>query len=58
MAGVLIVREEDFEDVEGIDRATLAAIRPQLVGAIAADVDRVLAEADEEKATPSDGEPV
>ena len=58
LAGVLIVREEDFEDVEGIDRATLAAIRPQLVGAIAADVDRVLAEADEEKATPSNGEPV
>ena len=55
LAGVLMVRE-DFEDCEGLNRAALAAIRPQLVGAIAEDADRFLAEADEENATPSEGE--
>jgi hypothetical protein len=32
------------EPVEGLHRAALAAIRPQLVGPIAEDADRVLAQ--------------
>lgn len=36
--------DHEFERVPKIYRAALAAIRPQLIGAIAADADRVLAE--------------
>ena len=36
------------EDVDGLKRASLSALRPQLVGAIAEDADRVLAEEKED----------
>jgi hypothetical protein len=38
---------EDGEEIPGLYRASLAAIRPQLVGAIAEDADRVLAQSEE-----------
>jgi hypothetical protein len=41
---VIEIGDEDREDVPGLWRASLAAIRPQLVGAIAEDADRVLVE--------------
>jgi hypothetical protein len=46
LAAVLVIEigDEDREDVPGLWRASLAAIRPQLVGAIAEDADRVLVE--------------
>jgi hypothetical protein len=48
LAGVLMVAIEDgVEEIEGLNRAALAAIRPRLVGLIGEDADRVLAEADE-----------
>lgn len=47
LGGVLVMEisagREDAEDIPGLYRAALAAIRPQLVGAIAEDADRVLA---------------
>jgi hypothetical protein len=45
LAATLVVQidREEAEDVEGLHLASLAAIRPQLVGAIAEDADRVLA---------------
>jgi hypothetical protein len=47
LAAVLIgaVKSNDAEPLRGLNRASLAAIRPQLVGAIAEDADRVLASA-------------
>jgi hypothetical protein len=42
--------DHEFERVPRLYRAALAAIRPQLVGAIAEDADRVLAQAEEEEA--------
>lgn len=52
LAAVLMVaiHNKADEDVSGLHRACLAAIRPQLVGVIAEDADRVLAE-DEEAST-------
>jgi len=46
LAAVLMVaiHDEADEEVSGLHRACLAAIRPQLIGAIAEDADRVLAE--------------
>jgi hypothetical protein len=45
LATVLVIEigDEDREDVPGLWRASLAAIRPELVGAIAEAADRVLA---------------
>jgi hypothetical protein len=45
LAAVLVIEigDEDREDVPGLWRASLAAIRPELVGAIAEAADRVLA---------------
>ena len=44
LGAVLMIQIKDglSEDVTGLNRASLAAIRPQLVGAIAEDADRVL----------------
>lgn len=51
LAAVLIVAiHDDCEEIEGLNRAALAAIRPQLTGAIAEDADRALAAEDEEAA--------
>jgi hypothetical protein len=49
LAGVLIeaIHDDDVEPIPGLNRAALAAIRPRLVGEIAADADRALAEATE-----------
>jgi hypothetical protein len=44
---IAAVKSNDAEALHGLNRASLAAIRPQLVGAIAADADRVLAEEEE-----------
>jgi hypothetical protein len=44
------IERDEPENVPGLNRAALAAIRPQLVGAIAADADRVLAKRSEEAA--------
>jgi hypothetical protein len=41
---------EEYEEVPGLWGASLAAIRPQLVGAIAEDADRVLASVKEGEA--------
>jgi hypothetical protein len=49
-AAVMIKIDDTDEETADILRASLAAIRPQLVGAIAEDADRVLAEAEEEEA--------
>jgi hypothetical protein len=51
LAAVLVVQikqDEDREDVPGLWRASLAVIRPQIVGAIAEAADRVLARETEE----------
>jgi hypothetical protein len=47
LGAVLIIQIHDqwSEEVDGLNRASLAAIRPQLVGAIAEDADRVLGDA-------------
>jgi hypothetical protein len=52
LAAVLMVaiHSKADEEVSGLHRGCLAAIRPQLVGAIAEDVDRLLAK-DEEART-------
>jgi hypothetical protein len=53
VAASLIIEIEDNEsdeDVRGLWRGSLVAIRPQLVGSIAQDVDRALAEKIEEAA--------
>lgn len=47
LAATFLIRIELDEGALGTDRATLAAIRPQLVGPIAEDVDRVLAQGEE-----------
>ena len=49
LAGVLVVEidNDSNEAVEGLNRAALAAIRPRLVGVIAEDADRVLAQEEE-----------
>jgi hypothetical protein len=48
LAAVLIIAiKDDAEEIEGLTRATLAAIRPQLTGQIADDADRALAENEE-----------
>jgi hypothetical protein len=49
LAAVLMVAIYDRSDeaLPGLNRACLAAIRPQLVGAIAEDADRMLAEEEE-----------
>jgi hypothetical protein len=44
---IAAVKSNDAEALHGLNRASLAAIRPQLVGAIVADADRVLAEEEE-----------
>ena len=44
LAVVLMIEIRNLEDVDGLKRASLSALRPQLVGAIAEDADRVLAE--------------
>ena len=49
VAAVLMVSLNE-EEVEGLNRAALRAIRPQLVGEIGEEADRVLAEAAEEEA--------
>ena len=45
LAAVLVIEinERLCEEVDGLQKASLAAIRSQLVGAIAEDADRVLA---------------
>ena len=52
LAAVLVIEigDEDREDVPGLWRASLAAIRPQLVGAIAEAADRLMAEKTKEAA--------
>jgi hypothetical protein len=47
LALVLMIEIVNPEDVDGLKLASLRAIRPQLVGSIAEDVDRVLAEEEE-----------
>ncbi len=49
LGAVLIIAIEDngAEETKGLNRASLAAIRPQLVGAIAEDAVRVLAQVEE-----------
>jgi hypothetical protein len=44
--GVLVIEINDrlCEEVDGLQEASLAAIRPQLIGAIAEAADRVLAQ--------------
>jgi len=44
LAAVLVIEINDSlcEEVDGLQKASLAAIRPQLTGAIARDADRVL----------------
>jgi hypothetical protein len=42
--------EDEDEDVPGLHKGLLAAFRPQLVGAIAEDADRVLAQGEEARA--------
>jgi hypothetical protein len=53
LAAVLMIEQKDdwpdSEEVSGLRLASLQAIRPQLVGAIAEDADRVLAIAKEEE---------
>ena len=46
LAAVLIIEVQDHtpEEVDGLRKACLAAIRPQLVGQIAEDADRVLSQ--------------
>jgi hypothetical protein len=51
LAAILIIEGRGREDVPGLCHASLAAIRPQLVGSIAADADRVLAQQKEEVPT-------
>ncbi len=48
LAAILMIEGRNQDDVPGLCRASLAAIRPQLVGAIAEDADRVLAEEGED----------
>ena len=48
LAVVLMIEIRNLEDVDGLKRASLSALRPQLVGAIAEDADRVLAEEKED----------
>jgi hypothetical protein len=52
LAAVLMIEIEDdlVEEIPGLHRTALAAIRPQLVGEIAAAADRALAAATEEAA--------
>ncbi len=45
---VISIQDGDEEPVSGLHRASLVAIRPQLVGAIAEAADRVLAEEEED----------
>jgi hypothetical protein len=49
LAAILMIEGKN-ENVPGLNRAALAAIRPQLIGAIAEAADRVLAEQEEEDA--------
>jgi hypothetical protein len=46
-AVLIIAIHDDAEDIPGLNRAALAAVRPQLFGAIAEDADRVLAQREE-----------
>jgi hypothetical protein len=47
LAVVLMIEIRNPEDVDGLKRASLSALRPQLIGAIAADADRALAQNEE-----------
>jgi hypothetical protein len=53
LAAVLVIEINDrlCEEVDGLQEASLAAIRPQLVGTIAETADRVLAQKKEEVPT-------
>ena len=57
-AALMIAIGDGCEEIEGLNRAALEAIRPRLIGPIAEDADRLLAEAEEEQeeTAPSDGE--
>ena len=51
LAAALMIKINEIDDVMAdILRASLSALRPQLVGAIAGDADRVLVEKSEEAA--------
>jgi hypothetical protein len=50
LAAILMIEGRDREDVPGLCRASLAAIRPQLVGTVAEAADRVLAAPQAEEA--------
>jgi hypothetical protein len=51
LAAAIIIKIDDTDDeTADVLRASLAAIRPQLVGAIAEDADRVLAQEEEARA--------
>jgi hypothetical protein len=54
LAAVLVIEHKDdwpdSEEVSGLRLASLRAIRPQLVGAVAEDADSVLASVKEEEA--------
>jgi hypothetical protein len=45
--GAVLIMEINFDHIAGLNSAALAAIRPQLVGMIAEDADRALAEYEE-----------